>query len=173
MILNCYELLKTNKSVLNQIQNQYKYIIIDEFQDNNYALNEVVNQIFGSSGQITVVGDEDQVVYSFRGASKQNVAAFRKKYSSYDNYAEISLEENFRSTEEILAIANNSISCAKNREHRQLISFGNKSGEKPHLFQAENQFHPIIISNIIQELSDKYDFQDMAVLCRTNSQVKP
>ncbi len=172
MILNCYDLLKTNKSVLNQIQNQYKYIIIDEIQDNNFALNEVIGQIVGSNGQITVVGDEDQVIYSFRGASMQNVTAFRNKYKNHDNYLEISLEENFRSTQEILNVANNSISNTKNREHRQLISYDNKSGEKPHLFQSENQFHSMLISNLINELSNKYDFQDMVVLCRTKSQVK-
>jgi DNA helicase-2/ATP-dependent DNA helicase PcrA len=172
MILNCYDLLKTNKSVLNQIQNQYKYIIIDEFQDNNFALNEVLSQIVGSNGQITVVGDEDQVVYSFRGASKYNVTAFRNKYKNHNNYAEIALKENFRSTQEILNIANNSISNAKNREEKHLVAHGNKTGEKPYLFHLENKFHPAVISNIIKELSDKYEYQDMAILCRTKSQVK-
>ncbi len=172
MILNCYDLLKTNKSVLNQIQNQYKYIIIDEFQDNNFALNEVLNQIVGSNGQITVVGDEDQVIYSFRGASKYNVTAFRNNYKNHNNYTEISLKENFRSTQEILNVANNSISNVKNRAQKHLIARGNKTGEKPYLFRLENKFHRAVISNIIKELSDKYDYQDMAILCRTKAQVK-
>lgn len=172
MILDCYNLLKTNKSVLDNVRDKYKYIIIDEFQDNNYALNEVVSQIVGQSGQLTVVGDEDQVVYSFRGASKYNVTAFRNKYINHNNYAEIALEENFRSTQEILNVANDSISNAKNRDHKQLIAFGNKSGYKPHLIQAENKFHPMVIADIIKELSANYDYQDMAVLCRTKNQVK-
>ncbi|MEE9574215.1 MAG: ATP-dependent DNA helicase [Candidatus Neomarinimicrobiota bacterium] len=172
MILNCYDLLRTNKSVLNQIQNQYKYIVIDEFQDNNFALNEVVKQIVGKSGHITVVGDEDQVVYSFRGASKYNVTAFRNNYKNHNNYAEITLKENFRSTQEILNVANNSISNAKNREQKHLIARDNKTGEKPHLFHGENKFHPAVISKIIKELSDKHDYLDMAILCRTKSQVK-
>lgn len=172
MILDCYNLLKSNETILKQVQDQYKYIIIDEFQDNNYALNEVVGQIVGKSGQITVVGDEDQIVYSFRGASKYNVSAFRNQYQDQKEYVEIALEENFRSTQEILNVANDSISNAKDREQKQLISYGDRSGEIPHLFQVDNQFHPTIISNKIKELSDKYDFQDMAVLCRTKSQVK-
>ncbi|MCJ7801374.1 MAG: ATP-dependent helicase, partial [Candidatus Marinimicrobia bacterium] len=172
MILKCYELLQSNETVLKKVQDQYKYIIIDEFQDNNYALNEVVGQIIGSNGQITVVGDEDQVVYSFRGASKYNVTAFRNKYKNIDNYTEIALEENFRSTQEILDVANNSISNAKNRDHKQLIACDNKSGEKPHLIQADNKFHPTVIADIIKELSNNYDYQDMAVLCRTKAQVK-
>ncbi len=172
MILDCYNLLKTDESILEKVQVKYKYIIIDEFQDNNFALNEVVSQIVGRSGQLTVVGDEDQVVYSFRGASKYNVTAFRNGYKNLDNYAEISLEENFRSTQNILNVANNSISNAKNREHKQLIASDKKQGEKPHLFQIENKSHPTVIADIIKELSQNYDYKDMAVLCRTKNQVK-
>lgn len=172
MILDCYNLLKTNKSVLDNVRDKYKYIIIDEFQDNNYALNEVVNQIVGFTGQITVVGDEDQVVYSFRGASKYNVTAFRNKYINHNNYTEIALEENFRSTQEILNVANNSIANTKNREPKQLVAYGNKSGETPQLIQIDNKFHPMVIADIIKELSANYDYQDMAVLCRTKNQVK-
>jgi DNA helicase II / ATP-dependent DNA helicase PcrA len=172
MILDCYTLLKTNKSVLDNVRDQYKYIIIDEFQDNNYALNEVVGQIVGKSGQLTVVGDEDQVVYSFRGASKYNVTAFRNRYNNIDNYKEIALEENFRSTQEILDVANDSISNAKNREHKQLIAFDNKQGKKPHLIQVDNKFHPNVIADTIKKISTNYDYQDMAVLCRTKNQVK-
>jgi len=172
MILDCQNLLKTNKAVLDNIREQYKYIIIDEFQDNNFSLNEVVGQIVGKSGQLTVVGDEDQVVYSFRGASKYNVTAFRNKYKNIDNYTEIALEENFRSTQQILNVANDSIANAKNREHKQLIASDNKSGEKPFLIQADNKFHPTVISDIIKELSNKYDYQDIAVLCRTKNQVR-
>ncbi len=172
MILDCYNLLKTNKLVLDNVHDQYKYIIIDEFQDNNFALNEVVGKIVGKSGQLTVVGDEDQVVYSFRGASKYNVIAFRNRYNNIDNYKEIALEENFRSTQEILNVANDSISNAKNREHKQLIACDSKSGKKPHLIQVDNKFHPNVITDIIKKLSTNYDYQDMAVLCRTKNQVK-
>ena len=146
MILDCYNLLKSNESILKQVQNQYKYLIIDEFQDNNFALNEIVNRIFGSSGQLTVVGDEDQVVYSFRGASKYNISAFRNKFKNHNNYAEITLNENFRSVQQILDVANNSISNAINREQKQLTARDNKSGEKPHLFNLEGIEQVVMMS---------------------------
>lgn len=172
MILKCYELLKSDKSVLQKVQDQFKYIIIDEFQDNNHALNEVVNQIVGKSGQLTVVGDEDQVVYSFRGASKYNIASFRNKYESFNNYSEISLEENFRSTQQILDVANYSISNAQNRELKTLSAFGGKTGVKPQLFQSDNKHHPQVIAENIKELSKDYEYSDIAVLCRTKKQIR-
>ena len=172
MILKCHELLKTDQSALKKIQDQFKYIIIDEFQDNNYALNDVVNQIVGESGQITVVGDEDQVVYSFRGASKYNISAFRNTYQHHENYSEISLAENFRSTQQILDVANNSIANAENRKHKQLKAFDSKNGERPQLIFSDNKNHPKLISDQIKILSEKYDYSDIAVLCRTQAQVK-
>jgi len=172
MILDCHNLLKTDDAVLRKAQNQYKYIIIDEFQDNNFALNEVVNHIVGKNGQITVVGDEDQVVYSFRGASKYNISAFRKEYQDHNNYAEITLEENFRSTQQILDLANDSLSNAKNREYKQLLAFDGKNGKRPHLIQSDNKNHPVLIAEKINELSNQFDYNDIAVLCRTKKKVK-
>lgn len=172
MILKCHELLKSDKSVLKQIKDQYKYIIIDEFQDNNYALNEVVNTIVGDSGQLTVVGDEDQVVYSFRGASKYNIASFRDKYKNYNNYQEISLEENFRSTQQILDVANDSISNSKEGLRKNLKALNGKIGQKPQLIRSENKYHPKLIADEIKSLSEQFNYNDMAVLCRTKAQVR-
>ena len=172
MILDCYKLLKSSKSALTKIQNQYKYIIIDEFQDNNFALNEVVKQIVSSTGQITVVGDEDQVVYSFRGASKYNISAFRSTYNWHKNYLEISLAENFRSTQAILDVANDSISHAKFRATKKLIATDKKVGVKPYLIESDGKNHAMLIANKIKELSKEYNYQDIAVLCRTKKQVQ-
>ncbi len=172
MILKCHELLQNDKSVLNKVQDQFKYIIIDEFQDNNFALNEVVKQIVRESGQISVVGDEDQVVYSFRGASKYNISAFRNTYQYHENYAEISLAENFRSTQQILDVANNSIANAENRKHKQLKAFDSKNGEQPQLIFSDNKYHPKLIADQIKTLVEKYNYSDIAVLCRTQAQVK-
>lgn len=172
MILRCFDLIKTNKSVLKNIQEQCKYIIIDEFQDNNFALNEVTKQIVGDSGQITVVGDEDQVVYSFRGASKYNISSFRDTYNKHQNYAEISLAENFRSTQQILDVANDSISNAVNREHKQLLAIDSKTGGKPQLIFSDRKFHPYLIAEKIHELTNRYNYSDIAILCRTQAQVK-
>ncbi len=82
------------------------------------------------------------------------------------------MEENFRSTQQILDVANNSISNTKDREPKHLIAFGNKSGSKPQLIQSDNNFHPQIITEGIKELSNTFEYKDIAVLCRTKAQVK-
>lgn len=172
MILKCYDLFNTDNDVLHNVQNQYRYIVIDEFQDNNFALNEVVTQIVGKTGNITVVGDEDQVVYSFRGASKYNISSFRRRYSKFKGYAEISLAENFRSTQQILDVANNSISNSAEGLRKNLQAVKNKSGPKPQLINADNKNHPSLIADKINELSSNTNLNDIAVLCRTKAQVK-
>ena len=67
MILSAYQMISANKSILKNIQDNYRHIVIDEFQDNNFALNEIVNLIAGKRNYVTAVGDDDQVIYSFRG----------------------------------------------------------------------------------------------------------
>ncbi|MDP6276468.1 MAG: UvrD-helicase domain-containing protein, partial [Candidatus Marinimicrobia bacterium] len=89
MILDCFEVLKKSQSVLKQVREEYRHIFIDEYQDNNYALNKIVNLIAENDPSITVVGDEDQCIYSFRGANYYNIADFRNRYESHPNYAEI------------------------------------------------------------------------------------
>ena len=99
MILSAFELLNSNTEILQKVQAQYQHLIIDEFQDNNFALNEVIGLIANKKHQITVVGDEDQVIYSFRGASIHNIHLFRDRYNKHPNYLEIALEENFLSNQ--------------------------------------------------------------------------
>ena len=115
MILGCYNILKNNQSALKQIRREYRHIFIDEYQDNNYALNKIVNFIIEKKPSITVVGDEDQCIYSFRGANYYNISDFRKRYESHPNYVEIPLVENRRSTQEILDLANASIKLNPDR----------------------------------------------------------
>ena len=110
MIVGCYELLNNNESILKKVRKEFKHIFIDEYQDNNYALNKIVNLIMTENPSITVVGDEDQCIYSFRGANYYNISDFRNRYKSHSKYAEITLSENRRSTQQILDIANDSIS---------------------------------------------------------------
>ena len=93
MILHCYGVLKNNPEVLNKVRTEYKHIFIDEYQDNNYALNKIINLIANKKPSITVVGDEDQCIYSFRGANYYNISDFRNRYKSHPNYAEITLIE--------------------------------------------------------------------------------
>ncbi|MEC7745551.1 MAG: ATP-dependent helicase, partial [Candidatus Neomarinimicrobiota bacterium] len=110
MILSAYTLLTSDPSVLKEVQDQFRHIIVDEFQDNNFALNEIMGLIAGQRKFITVVGDDDQVNYSFRGANSYNIQAFEDRYAGHTDYKPVALEKNYRSSQPILDLANASIS---------------------------------------------------------------
>ena len=131
MISLAYELIISNKSALDSIRNQYKHIIIDEFQDNNYALNTIISLIVDAQNSITVVGDDDQVIYSFRGANSYNIQNFKNKYKSDPEFKIISLEQNYRSNQPILDVANSTIK--KNNDRIKKFSFPKK--RKKAIFQ--------------------------------------
>ena len=171
MILSAFNLLSKNEEVLEAVQNHFRHIIIDEFQDNNFALNEVINLITGKRNFITVVGDDDQVIYSFRGASSFNIKYFEQNFGSYKNYKRISLEENYRSSQAILDLANESIVHNSNRIEKNLISKTNKPLIKPIRFWG-NQAEQInfIIQEILKLNLEGKAFNDIAILCRTKNQ---
>ena len=115
MVQLAFDLLSKNEEALAAVQNHFRHIIIDEFQDNNFALNEIVTLVTGKRKFITVVGDDDQVIYSFRGASSYNIHSFKQNYESHEDYKCISLEDNYRSSQAILDLANESIIHNDNR----------------------------------------------------------
>ena len=176
MILGCYELLKGNKAILTNVRDEFRHIFIDEYQDNNYALNLIVNLIAEKEPSITVVGDEDQCIYSFRGANYYNISDFRNQYGSHPQYAEIPLVENHRSTQEILDLANVSIRNNPDRTEKNLKCPPDipKSGPKPAWIQADRtqtlQSVPILIHEIINDGRSLYG--DIAVICRGWSNVR-
>jgi len=108
MIIDLWKLVNDEK-VLSQIQNSIKHIFVDEYQDNNFGLSQIAMKISGEDGSITVVGDDDQSIYSFRGANVIAFNEFRDHYSSFKNYAEILLDINYRSTQSILDFANQTV----------------------------------------------------------------
>ena len=168
MILQAYNLLKRNDTVLQAVQEKYQHVIIDEFQDNNFALNEIIGLIAKNHRQITVVGDEDQTIYSFRGANSYNISEFKKRFGGEP----IALEDNFRSTQPILDLANASIKNNTEREDTNLFSKNGKDGLKPKLFWGEkNEQLAFLDNNISKLLNNGMDNKDIAVLCRTHSQV--
>ena len=168
MILRAYNLLKRNNTVLQAVQEKYQHVIIDEFQDNNFALNEIIGLIAQNHRQITVVGDEDQTIYSFRGANSYNISEFKKRFGGEP----IALEDNFRSTQSILDLANASIKNNTEREDTNLFSKNGKDGLKPKLFWGEKYEQLAFLDNKISELlNNGMDNKDIAVLCRTHSQV--
>ena len=175
MILGCYELLKNDASVLNQIRDECRHIFIDEYQDNNFALNKIVNLIAEKSPSITVVGDEDQCIYSFRGANYYNIADFRNRYEAHPNYAEIPLVENRRSTQEILDLANATIRLNPDRTLKVLkcLPENAQSGPKPIWIQANKQETLDVLPNLIHSLINDGQalYGDIAVICRGWSNV--
>jgi len=168
MILLAFDLLKENTSVLKNVQNQFQHVIVDEFQDNNFALNEIIGLIAKDHRQITVVGDEDQVIYSFRGANSYNISAFKNRFGGDP----IALEENFRSTQSILDIANESIKHNTERTETSLYAKNGIQGIKPKIFWGEKTEQLEYLANEISDLiQNGNDFHSIAVLCRTHGQV--
>ena len=167
MILLAYDLLKDNSTVLRNVQAQFQHIIVDEFQDNNFALNEIIGLIAKEHRHITVVGDEDQVIYSFRGANSYNISAFKNRFGGEP----ITLEENFRSTQPILDIANESIKHNTERTETSLFAKNGSYGLLPKIFWGEKADQLVYLANEISELIDMgNDFHSIAVLCRTHGQ---
>ena len=171
MILSAYQMISTNKSILKNIQDHYRHIIIDEFQDNNFALNEIINLIAGKRNYVTAVGDDDQVIYSFRGANNFNIQAFRERYGDNEKYQSIALETNYRSNQAILDLANESIKNNPERVEKTLTSYLKAAGEKPVRFWGEKSQQLDYLINEILYLNNKgIRCKNIAVLCRTHGQ---
>ena len=173
MILSAYRMLNKSKTALHSIQVKYQNLIIDEFQDNNHALNAISSLIAKKRKSITVVGDEDQVIYSFRGASIHNVKQFRKLYHKEDHYLEIALEENYRSPQEILDLANASIQNNTERIEKKLFSALGYVNELPKVIYGEKpQQNQFILDEITKITAGGRKNNEIAILCRTNGQAK-
>ena len=170
MIKDAYNCLKRDTAVLKKVRKKFNHIIIDEFQDNNYALNEIARLISGENESITVVGDDDQVIYSFRGANAFNISTFEKTYKSNNQYKTITLETNYRSSQPILDLANHSIKNNKERKEKSLWSNSTLSDIKPVLFKGEKLDQITFISEQITQLKKDFQYKEMAILCRTHEQ---
>ncbi|MDD3048753.1 MAG: UvrD-helicase domain-containing protein [Bacilli bacterium] len=161
-------LFKKHPDVLNDYQEKYKYILIDEYQDTNEAQYKLTKMISSKYQNICVVGDNDQSIYSFRGANYNNILNFEK---DYPNTKTILLEENYRSTKTILKAANNIIKNNKLRKDKNLWT-DNQEGNKINYYRAndeKDEAHYII--NEVKKLSKEgIPYDEMAILYRTNAQ---
>lgn len=172
MIEHCHRLMK-NESILAGLQRRHRHLIIDEFQDNNYALNAVMGRLADNSGSITAVGDDDQVIYSFRGASAYNITDFRQRYGQHPGYREVNLVENYRSNQPILDLANAVIDTAENRTPKKLRNPLAPRGNRPvvgiGLTATQNRNLPEIVNHY---LNHGYQPGNIAILCRTRQQAR-
>ncbi len=172
MIESCWQLITDDPQVLRKLQGRYRTIIVDEFQDNNHALNLLVDLLSGSRRSVTVVGDEDQCIYSFRGASHHNFDDFRDRYGANANYREIVLDQNYRSTQPILDLAENAISLNTGRTGKQLRSVSG-TGTRPELVIGSREQQ---LNWLVERLGDvqkrRLPLGDNAILVRTHRQAE-
>ena len=154
--------------ILQIYQDRYKYILIDEYQDTNQAQYILTKMISAKYKNICVVGDNDQSVYSFRGANYRNILNFEK---DYENAKTIMLEQNYRSTKTILGAANSVIKNNKNRKDKNLWC-DNTDGDKISYYRADNEkWEADYIVDEIKNLIDNGEVEnEIAVIYRTNAQ---
>lgn len=168
LLLLPVKLFINNKDILESYQDRFKYILIDEYQDTNDVQYKLSRLLASKYHNIFVVGDPDQSIYMFRGANFHNILNFEKDYK---NAAVIALEENYRSTKNILDAANSVIKNNKERKEKNLWS-NNGEGTKTKYLRAYDDRHEIqlVLDEIKKLLSEGYQKNDIAVLYRTNAQ---
>lgn len=167
LLLIPYLILDKYNAVLEKFQEKYKYILIDEYQDTNDAQYFLVKMLSVKYKNLFVVGDSDQSIYSFRGANYKNILNFTK---DFPNAKVIKLEQNYRSTNNILSIANNVIKNNIERSHKDLwSSLGDGEKVKFNQLNTEEDEVNYVISEI-KKISNQYDYDDIAIIYRTNAQ---
>ena len=167
ILLNTYKLLQ-NSEILEKVQNKYKYIMIDEYQDTNNLQYKIIDLIARKSSNLCVVGDENQSIYGFRGANILNILNFE---NNYNNAKIIKLEENYRSTTTILDAANELIKNNKSSKDKKLWTQNGK-GDLIKVLASDNARDEV--SRIIEIIKENHQngvpYRDMTILYRTNAQ---
>lgn len=169
LLLKFYELLRNVPESLSRYQHKFRYILIDEYQDTNPAQYEIIKLLGAMHENVCVVGDDAQSIYSFRGATIQNILQFQK---DYDEVKVIKLEQNYRSTKSILEVANEIIRNNKGQIEKVLFT-DNSEGEKIRLVRTmtDNDEGKFVADSIQeQKLRHHYANKDFAILYRTNAQ---
>ena len=168
LINKVVELFKKCPDVLDYYQNRFRYLMVDEYQDTNHAQYTFVRMLAEKSGNLCVVGDDDQSIYKFRGATIENILSFE---NTFQNATVIRLEQNYRSTQNILDAANAVIEHNTERKGKTLWT-QNGTGAMIHLHTAENETDEAerITKIILDGVAAGRKFSDYAVLYRMNSQ---
>lgn len=168
MICNVVKLFEENPDVLAFYQNRFKYIMVDEYQDTNHAQYVLIRELAAAHRNICVVGDDDQSIYRFRGASIENILSFEDEYT---DSTVIRLEQNYRSTQNILDAANAVIRNNRGRKSKSLWT-DRGEGSKIKVFTAadERSEGKYITDDILDNVSRGARFSDHAILYRMNAQ---
>lgn len=174
LISNTLQLFRARPNILKKYQSQFKYILVDEFQDTNFAQNELAMLLTGKENNINVVADDDQSIYRFRGAAVSNVLQFRK---NFPNTQIITLVDNYRSTQKILnssyqLIQHNNPNRLEIVEkiNKKLVSHSKLSDDIEFIHTARSEDEADEIAKTIKKLTKKnYDYKDIAILVRANN----
>lgn len=167
LLLEVVRLLQTVPSVRQQWQKQFKFILIDEYQDTNSAQYKIVKLLINSQQNICVVGDDWQSVYSFRGADFTNILNFQRDFAGAKV---IKLEQNYRSTGNILSVAQKVIEKNLQRTDKQMWTEAGDGEPVEVRFVADEHDEAFRIANLIRDLRNVYQLDEIAILYRTNAQ---
>jgi DNA helicase-2/ATP-dependent DNA helicase PcrA len=169
LLFKMYELLKHHNEALVKYQHKFKYVLIDEYQDTNAVQYQITKLLSAVHENICVVGDDAQSIYSFRGATIENILQFQK---DYDDVKVVKLEQNYRSTQSILNVANEVISKNKGQLPKELWT-ENETGEKIKVVRTmtDNEEGKFVADTIKeQQLRNHFHNNEFAILYRTNAQ---
>ena len=162
-------LLRDNPDVLDRYRNFFQYVLVDEYQDTNFAQHMIILQLTRHKGNLFVVGDDAQSIYSFRGAKIENILRIRE---AYPNIEVFKLEHNYRSTKNIIEAANSLIDKNKNQIKKHAFT-ENPQGSKVNIIQSYSDYEEsYVVANQIVSIKSRYgdSLNDFAVLYRTNAQ---
>jgi DNA helicase-2/ATP-dependent DNA helicase PcrA len=167
LIMNMLLLLRSNIRVKTSLQNRYKYVLVDEYQDTNKAQFELISYLTEKSRNLFVVGDDDQSIYSWRGAIPANIIEFQ---SLFPNSKKVSLEENYRCSSNIVNAARELIKNNKFRVSKNLFT-SNPPGDAIDLYvEDDNELEAWWVIDDIKSNLSQFDYPQIAIFYRTNSQ---
>ncbi|WP_415063014.1 ATP-dependent helicase [Bdellovibrio sp.] len=170
LLIKPLQLFKEHPDILEKVQSSFSQVMVDEFQDTNRMQMDLIHQIVRVHNNVTVVGDDDQSIYGWRGAEVKNILNFPQEFK---NCEVIKLERNYRSSSEILAVANAAISKNKNRHGKILrAEAAQETGELPEMFllDREEDECEFVVSEILHFQRQGYSYKDFAILYRSNTQ---
>ena len=169
LLVQTYLLFRQHDDVRRKYVERFRYVLVDEYQDTNYAQQAIVLQLTREHGRVCVVGDDAQSIYSFRGANIDNILDFQKQYEGARLFK---LEQNYRSTQLIVQAANSLIRKNERQIHKDVFS-ENEEGERLTLKPAySDKEEAIIVCNDIKRIrrQEQCEYSDFAILYRTNAQ---
>ncbi len=169
LILHCIKILENNPDITKMYSKNFKYILVDEYQDTNFIQSKWLNLLSQENKNICCVGDDDQSIYSWRGAEIKNFLEFDK---TYENTKIVRLEKNYRSTQNILSVASSLISNNQNRVGKTLFTDG-EEGENVYLDgYRSGKDEAIGISEKIEKLKNKFNLNNISILVRAIFQTR-